>query len=504
MAPSGDSRASARSPSQGRATVSVPTPGAPSDHEPVVAAIGSIVGSEHVLLDGPALDYYSADALGRWRDGAPDPQAPRGFAVARPGSTAQVAELVKLANREGFPLVPFGGGTGIAGAITPLDGGVAVDMCRMNRILSVSPQDRTATAEAGVVLGDLNDALAREGLMLGHDPYSVPIATLGGAISTNGVGYRAARYGSMGEQVMGLEVVLPTGDTIRTRAIPKTSAGPALHPLFIGAEGVFGIVTQATVRVFRLPETREFRTYDFPAFEDGYNAMLEMFSIGLRPALVDLTEEPDSSRDGAPGRPPPYKTWLYMVFEGYAEEVEAQCARAAQICDACRGSDIGPEPAREYWTTRHDSAYRYKERFVDAPSQERPAGRGWPRTSAYPHVAIPASRVPEYRNRCRQIADRAGLHIREYALWTQPELFSVILVDVGLEETGAAGHLDEAVDEVLALAQDMGGSMEYVHGVGTRLTHLMGRELGDSMQTLQALKRALDPRGIMNPGKLGL
>ena len=228
-----------------------------SDHEPVVAAIGSIVGSEHVLLDGPALDYYSADALGRWRGGAPDPQAPRVFAVARPGSTAQVAELVKLANRESIPLVPFGGGTGVAGAITPLDGGVAVDMCRMNRILSVSPEDRTATAEAGVVLGDLNDALAREGLMLGHDPYSVPIATLGGAISTNGVGYRAARYGSMGEQVLGLEVVLPTGDTIRTRAIPKTSAGPALHPLFIGAEGVFGIVTQATVRVFRSPEARD-------------------------------------------------------------------------------------------------------------------------------------------------------------------------------------------------------------------------------------------------------
>ena len=193
-----------------------------------------------------------------------------------------------------------------------------------------------------------------------------------------------------------------------------------------------------------------------------------------------------------------------MVFEGYAEEVEAQCARAAQICAACRGNDIGQEPAREYWTTRHDSAYRYKERFVDAPSQERPAGRGWPRTSAYPHVAIPASCVPEYRRRCQQIAERAGLQVREYALWTQPELFSVILVDVGLEETGAAGHLDEAVDEVLALAQDMGGSMEYVHGVGTRLTHLMGRELGDSMQTLQALKRALDPRGIMNPGKLGL
>ena len=468
--------------------------------ESVVHAIGAIVGPEHVLLDERSLGYYSADALGRWRGGSPDPQAPRVFAVARPGSSEQVAEIVKLANREGFALVPFGGGTGVAGAITPLLGGVAVDMCRMDRILNVDAESRTATAQAGVVLGDLNEVLASNGLFLGHDPYSVPIATIGGAISTNGVGYRAARYGSMGEQVLGLEVVLPTGDTIRTRAVAKTSAGPSFHPLFIGAEGVFGIITEATLRVFREPEAREFRTFDFPTFEDGYSAMLEMFSIGLRPALVDLTEEPDDS----PGHPAPFRTWLYMVFEGYAEEVEAQCARAARICADCRGTDIGPEPTLEYWARRHDSAYRYKERFVDAPPEVRPESRGWPRTSAYPHVAIPASRVPEYRRLCREIAERAGLQIREYALWTHPELFSVVLVDVGLEENGASGRLEEAVDEVLSVAQDMGGSMEYVHGVGTRLNHLMGRELGDGIQALRDLKRTLDPRGIMNPGKLGL
>ena len=484
--------------------MNVPPKDAATAVGPLVQAIGGIVGPEHVLLDDASLGYYSADALGRWRGGLPDPQAPRVFAVARPGSTAQVAELVRLANREGFALVPFGGGTGVAGAITPLKGGVAVDMCRMNRILSVDASARTATAEAGVVLGELNDALARDGLFVGHDPYSVPIATIGGTISTNGVGYRAARYGSMGEQVLGLEVVLPTGDSIRTRAVPKTSAGPSLHPLFIGAEGVFGIITEATLRVFREPEAREFRTFDFPTFEDGYDAMLEMFSIGLRPALVDLTEEPDDSRDDSPGHPAPFKSWLYMVFEGYAEEVEAQCARAARICGECRGADIGPQPSLEYWARRHDSAYRYKERFVDAPPEVRPESRGWPRTSAYPHVAIPASRVPEYRRRCQQIAERAGLQIREYALWTQPELFSVVLVDFGLEENGASGRLEEAVDEVLSLAQDMGGSMEYVHGIGTRLSHLMGRELGDAMQTLRDLKRVLDPLGVMNPGRLGL
>ena len=470
----------------------------------VAADLKRIVGPGNVALDEAALAYYSVDAYGRWRGAPLAPDAPRVFAVARPCSTEEVAEVVKLANRERIPIVPYGGGTGVAGAVTPLMGGIAVDMKRMNRILEISPEDRTATVEAGVILGDLNNALAGHGLMLGHDPYSVPIATIGGALSTNGVGYRAAKYGSMGEQALGLEVVLPTGETLRTRAVTKTSAGPSLHPLFIGAEGVLGVITRATIRVFRLPESRLFKTIAFPQFEDGFRAMLELFSLGLKPALIDLTEEPDESKRETPDRPVPCKTWMYMVFEGYREEVDAQYARALQVCNASNGTDIGPRPAQEYWDTRHDSAYRYKERFLDGKASERPPTRGWPRTTAYPHVSIPASRVLAYRRRCQEIAAGAGLEIREFALWTQPDLFSVVLVDVGLEDDGPSERLDSAVDEALTLAQDMGGSMEYVHGVGTKLAHLVPRELGSGMEVLRSIKSALDPHNIMNPGKLGL
>ena len=459
-----------------------------------------IVGPDNVLLDEPSLAAYSMDAFGRWRGEPIDPGAPRVFAVSRPGSTEEVAEIVRMACRETIPVVPYGGGTGVAGALTPLKGGIAVDMKRMNRILEISPQDRTATVEAGVILGDLNDALGREGFMLGHDPYSVPIATIGGAISTNGVGYRAARYGSMGEQVLGLEVVLPNGETLQTKAVPKTSTGPSLHPLFIGAEGVLGIITQAALRVFRLPEYRIFKSFAFPNFEDGFGAMVEMFSLGLRPALIDLSEEPVYNADGSDESS---TVVMYLVFEGYTEEVKAQAARTLKVCIASRGVDVGPEPAQHYWYTRHDSAYSYKERFLSGRPTERPT-RGWPRTTDYPHVALPASRVLEYRRRCRQLAAERGLHVREYSLWTQPELFSMILVDVAMEERGEPGQLPIASDEVLSLAQDMGGSMEYVHGIGTKLNHLMPRELGSSLEALRSIKSALDPHNIMNPGKLGL
>ena len=470
----------------------------------VAADLKRIVGPENVLLDEPSLAAYSMDAFGRWRGEPLDPKAPRVFAAVRPGSAEEVAEIVSMACRESIPVVPYGGGTGVAGAVTPLRGGIAVDLKRMNRILEISPEDRTATVEAGVILGDLNDALGRDGLMLGHDPYSVPIATIGGAISTNGVGYRAAKYGSMGEQVLGLEVVLPNGETLRTKAVPKMSAGPSLHSLFIGAEGVLGVITRATLRVFRLPETRVFKSLSFPEFEDGFHAMLEMFSLGLRPALVDLSEEPNNNTDNAVDDSDASSTVLmYLVFEGYAEEVEAQVARTLKVCLASEGKDVGPEPAQRYWDTRHDSAYSYKERFLSGKPVERPT-RGWPRTTDYPHVALPASRVLEYRRHCRELAAERGLHVREYSLWTQPELFSMMLVDVAMEERGEPGQLARTSDEVLSLAQDMGGSMEYVHGVGTKLVHLAPRELGSGLEVLRSIKSALDPNNIMNPGKLGL
>ena len=465
----------------------------------VAADLKRIVGPDNVLLDEPSIEYYSVDAYGRWRGEPLDPNAPRVFAVARPGSTEEVADIVRLACRESFPVIPYGGGTGVAGAVTPLQGGMAVDLKRMNRILEISPADRTATVEAGVILGDLNDALGREGFMLGHDPYSVPIATVGGAISTNGVGYRAAKYGPMGQQVLGLEVVLPNGETINTKSVPKTS-GPSLHPLFIGAEGVLGVITRATLRVFRLPESRVFKSFTFPSFEDGFQAMLEMFSLGLRPALIDVSEEPHHNADGYDESS---TVMMYLVFEGYAEEVEAQVARTLKVCLASGGNDVGPDPARRYWDTRHDSAYSYKERFLSGRPAERPT-RGWPRTSDYPHVAIPASKVLEYRSHCRALAAERGLQVREYSLWTQPELFSMILVDVAMEERGEPGQLRRTSDEVLSMAQDIGGSMEYVHGVGTKLVHLAERELEDSIEALRAIKAALDPNCIMNPGKLGL
>ena len=386
------------------------------------------------------------------------------------------------------------------GAVSSLVEGIVIDLRQLSAIRSISFVDRVVWVEAGVLLKELEEALNRDGLMLGQDPWSVPIATVGGAISTNGVGYRAAKYGPMGAQVLGLEVVLPTGEVLTTKAVPKSASGPNLNHLFIGAEGTLGIITAAALRVFRQPEERRFATFSFDDFEAGFFAVSEMFALGLRPVLMDLTEE-------ATGRGDRSRVLLYLAYEGYREEVEAQEHRTTRVCRESGGTDIGAGETEAYWRERHSTAIQYQEEVLPlSPSERwsrtgrRGAGGGWD----YLHVALPVSRVLEFRRRAMALSREYGLDIREYAIWTEPELFSIIMVGAGLEGVREAGPFAEAVDSVLRLAQDMGGTMEYCHGVGLKLAHLVEREWGSGLEVARQIKRALDTDGIMNPGKLGL
>ena len=469
--------------------------------ESVAAALCRALGASVVLEDRRARELHSVDALNPARAfSVPSSTWHVPSVVVTPTTTKEVAQTVRLAREYHTPIVPFGGGTGVMGAAVSVAGGIVVDLKRLNKLRSVSVQDRVVWAEAGVILKDMEEALNRQGLMLGHDPWSVPIATVGGAISTNGVGYRAAKYGPMGAQVLGLEVVLPTGDVLRTKAVPKYALGPNLTQLFVGAEGTLGIITAAALRVFRLPEERRFATVAFGDFEAGFQAVSELFALGLHPALMDLTEEA-SEGSGTDA------VLLYLGFEGYREEVEAQQRRTLQVCGEHGGDDIGPQETEKYWRERHDTALRYQRDVQPLPPKERWSRSGHRGASGgrdYLHVALPISEVLAFRRQATAIGWEHGVEVREYAVWTEPELFSMIMVGTALEGNPGEDRFAEAVDSVLRLAQDMGGTMEYCHGVGLKLVHLVEREWGSGLEVARGIKRALDPDGIMNPGKLGL
>ena len=458
----------------------------------LIESLTQALGQENVLTDPYNLDRYSGDALSPTRAfGAEDAFDRLADVVARPGSTEDVCAVLKLANASGTPVIPYGGGTGVMGATVPALGGIILDLQRMNKVLAIDPTDMTAEVEAGVVLEDLENALALQGLMPGHDPYSVPIATVAGTISTNGVGYRAGAHGPMGDQVVALEVVLADGRILSTRAVPNQSSGPSLKHLFIGSEGVFGVITKATIRVLRLPEAQVFSAVAFDTFDQGFNAAAEMFALGVRPTLVDLTEEDDGIT-------------FHLLFEGFKEGVEATEKRALSVCTQFGGRLLGPGPTTAYWEDRRQSAENYKVSALGKPRSVRWSRWRGRRGFDYLHLGLPISKVLEYRKKCDVIMAKSGVRVVEYAIWSRPELFSMLIVT----ESGAADasreRLGETVEQVLKLAQDMGGVMEYCHGVGVKLNHLLAREMGVGQDVVRALKLALDPNNIMNPGKLGL
>ncbi len=468
--------------------------------EHVIPALTTLLGPTQVIDDAPRLALYRLDGL-RPSRGYRDRQrlGVMPGCVVRPRRTADVQALVQWAHASRIALVPYGGGTGLMGGAMADAESVLIDFKDMSEIVAIRRDDRHAVVQAGVVLSRLEEALRAEGLTLGHDPWTVEIATIGGTISTDGLGYRGGQYGSMGEQVIGLEVVLPTGEVLRTRAVPKSSTGPDLTQLFIGAEGVFGLITEASLEVFPAPEAHTLLAFAFPSFADGFAAVAEMMAVGLRPALMELTED-FLTDDVARSRIERYPgVSLYVGCEGFQELVHAQQRRALAICLHHAGQDLGESAAQAFWHSRHRTA----ERFQQDRLHNLPRGILDTRAEAsfdYIHVALPTTQVLPYHQRALGLCQQQGVVVTQCGIWTRPELFSMALHN----PCGRLEVLSDTVDRLLELAQDMGGSMEYCHGVGVRLAHLLDRELGVGTRILHALKRSLDPDYLLNPGKLGL
>ena len=457
--------------------------------------------AEDRVSDSPDdLERFAGDALAGYRAFGRSGQVEvPPLVVVSPKDTQEVSAVAAYASKHGIPLIPRGGGTGVMGGAVPVDGSIVLNLRSLDAIHQIDREGRRVTVGAGAILENLEHALTPKGLLLGHDPWSRPIATVGGAISTNGMGYLAGKYGSMGQQVQGLEVVLGSGDVIQTPSVPKI-AGPDLDNLFIGAEGAMGIITKATLEAFPQPEERSLHAFRFAGFTPGFNAVQEMYAIGLRPAMVDFAEE----HPREPGNQPAEgTTTLYLSFDGFKEEVAAQDQRGRKICIASGGEELLQEEAATFWRDRHESAERYKREIQDVVPSVPRRRRAW--RMDYLHVAIPASKVLEYYAFCQGLLSARGIPVREWSLWGRPEYFSLMISDPSPSDPGDPALMSQAVDDILSAAQDLGGSMEYCHGVGLKLTHLMQRDRGEvGMTALRNVKMALDPKGILHPGNLGI
>ena len=457
----------------------------------LIEKLASITSAQWITTDTAILDSLSWDALSEGRVHplrSFDTNSPS--CAVFPGSVDEVRRIVLLANELKIPIIPYGGGSGLMGAALSVTPGIVVDLRRMNESLEVDIAARSARVQAGIVLESLDHRLNEQNFILGHDPWTLPVATVGGAISTNSVGYRAGIYGSIGEQVLGLEAVMANGEILRKRAVPKSSTGPDLRFLLVGAEGCFGIVTEATLRIFPEPEKRVLRALCFESFESGFDAIQKLFAAGLRPALLDFGDDDEKNKQGAV---------LYLGFEGAVEIVIAEDRLAMDLLLRNSGKRLRTVEAETFWHNRHAIARR----FLANRSQRRESGRDGIFRD-WIHVALPASKVLAFRRAAMIIIEQHGVDLHESGLWIQPELFSMRLGIEDHSQNQPQLALQQTVDELLGLAQQMSGSMEYTHGVGVKLAPFMSKEHGYGLEIMRSIKKILDPNNIMNPGKMGL
>ena len=453
------------------------------------------IATESAIPPRYRLDAFRAHRGSRLPEGGVTPAA-----VVWPRSAEDVSVVVRFAADAGLSIVPWGGGTGLMGGARPSTDSIVLDMRRMRRVLSIDRASNRATAEAGIVLEALDRRLRKARLTLGHDPWSRPRATLGGAIGTNGIGYAGYLRGTMGDQVLGLESVLADGTILRSRPAVRSTTGLDLKRLFIGTEGTLGIVTAATLRVFPIPEREEIHAFSIRDFPTGLACLVRMYDDGLAPAVMDFEESfpapslPWRSDDGPPA--------LYLGFAGSRELVAGSWRVAHRRLRAAAARRLPDGDAREYWRTRHDIIYAHDE---VSPGVTRADMFLKDVIFDYIHVALPRSRILAYRRSSLAILRRHGVRPIGFGVWTQPELVSLeVLRSVGADRSAARTAVASAVDEIIRRALSLGGSMEYVHGVGVKLAHLMADELGTGLAVARRVKAALDPAGILNPGKLGL
>ncbi len=459
----------------------------------LVERLREIAGPEHVLVGEPDLRVYARDswpiAALRVHHGRP---LPLPDAVVLPGSTAEVASVVRLLYESDVSIIPYGGGSGVLGGTLPLGGGVIVDVKRLDQVLEINETGLTVTAQAGILGVDLETTLSRAGYTLGHFPQSIDVATLGGFVATRSAGQFSTKYGNIEDLLLGLEVVLPQGRVIRTKTTARASTGPDLKNLFVGSEGILGIITEATLRLHPRPEKRATQTYEVESFTEGLEAVRRVMRTGLRPAVIRLYD-PLESYHSFKERVTQGKGLLLFVFEGLAGLVDLEAAVVDEILASFPNRRLGAEPGEHWLRTRNvvSGLPEFMSQGLVVDTLEVAAT--WDRVAALYEAII--SRMTAVKG-----IVSASAHSSHF--YTQGTNLYVTFLALGPDAVTAEDLYQRIWAAAMEACLQAGGTISHHHGIGLQRARWMGREHGEALEVLRRLKKALDPKGLMNPGKL--
>lgn len=413
-------------------------------------------------------------------------------AVAFPSSTAEVSRLVEICAAGRVPVIPFGAGTSFEGGVGALYGGLCLDLSGMTRILEIREADLDCTVEAGVRRTQLEEQLGRRGLFFPVDPGAD--ATIGGMAATRASGTRTVGYGAMREAVLALTAVMADGRVMRTaRRARKSAAGYDLTHLLIGSEGTLGVITEITLRVYGIPEASAVGICAFPTLAGAVETAIAALQMGIRPARMELLDEVQIAASNAySGLDLPPRPTLLLEFHGTPAGVAEQ-AEAVRAIAAGQGG-TGWQSATEHternrlWKVRHDAYY--------AARAQRPAVRGMPTD-----VCVPISRLAECILETRRDLDASGIYAPIMGHVGDGNFHVTLTFDP--DDPGELATCRGLQDRLVQRALTMGGTCTGEHGIGYGKQHYLVAEHGEAaVDVMRAVKRALDPLNILNPGKV--
>jgi glycolate oxidase len=451
----------------------------------IVREIASIVGRDHVTTAQEDILCYAYDATNR---------SYRPDAVVFPENTNEVSAIMRIADASRVPVVPRGAGTGMSGGALAVAGGLVMVMTRLNRILSIDEDNLIAVAEPGVITGHFQETVEQKGLFYPPDPSSASSSTLGGNVAECAGGPRAVKYGVTRDYVLGLEAVLPTGDVIRTGVqTVKGVVGYDTTRLIVGSEGTLAIITKIILRLLPLPEAVRTVRAVFARIHDAAKAVVALVRSGVIPRSVEYMDQSALRCVEAyvhMGLPVDAGAMLLIEVDGSAGAVAVSVEHAASLCRQHHASDV------KVAESDHEAAGLWQARKAISPALFRLGP-----DKINEDIVVPRSRIPDMAEWIDELRRKTGLQIVSFGHAGDGNIHFNIMLD--RTDATTSKKAEAAVEEVFRQTVAFGGTISGEHGVGVTKAPYLSLELGtEEIALMKRIKKAFDPNGILNPGKI--
>ncbi|NLW91060.1 MAG: FAD-binding protein [Syntrophomonadaceae bacterium] len=448
-----------------------------------------LLSDKQVLTQPEDLMAYASDATYYYASRVPD-------AVVLPVTSEEVARVMKYAYEKEIPVTPRGAGSGLAGGCTPINGGIVLDMKRMNRLLEIDHDNMTAEVEAGLVHRQFTRAVERQGLFYPPDPQSAAVCTLGGNIATRAGGPRGVKYGTTGNYVLGTEVVLADGSIIKTGGkMVKQSSGYDITHLIAGSEGTLGIITRANLRLLTLPPVNNTMVISCSSLDQAAELVSAIIASGTVPAMLEFLIKLAimvMNNYITPPLPLDYEAYLLVDVDGTARQVQEDTKKIKDICQDLGIPDLriieDPHEAASYWEAR---------------SKLYPLMLSIMKRVITEDITVPRNRIPDFVRGVQAIAADIAIQIGLAGHSGDGNMHPTILQPEINDEINAKAK--QAIDRIIRIGLDLGGTISGEHGIGLHKQEYLEWEFGRTqVELMKRIKTAFDPKGLLNPGKIWL